>query len=58
MQTEILAPTEENIKLAVEYLKKGEVLAAPTETVYGLIADAFCPEAIEKIFEIKNREKW
>jgi L-threonylcarbamoyladenylate synthase len=40
---------------AVSFLKEGKVVAVPTETVYGLAADALNPEAIAKVFEIKNR---
>jgi len=36
-------------------LRKGEVVAFPTETVYGLGADAGNPDAVKKIFEIKGR---
>jgi L-threonylcarbamoyladenylate synthase len=40
---------------AVELLQKGEIVALPTETVYGLAADAFNPIAVAKIFEAKER---
>src|SRR5512141_2180511 len=40
---------------AVRLLKKGEIVAFPTETVYGLGADAFNPQAVAKIFELKKR---
>ncbi|MEI7509538.1 MAG: L-threonylcarbamoyladenylate synthase [Flavobacterium sp.] len=40
---------------AKEILNKGEVVAIPTETVYGLAANAFDEKAIQKIFDIKNR---
>lgn len=40
---------------AVELLTAGEVVALPTETVYGLAADATRPEAVVKIFEAKER---
>ncbi len=40
---------------AIEFLKEGKVVAVPTETVYGLAADAMNPTAIAKVFEIKNR---
>ncbi|OFS63519.1 L-threonylcarbamoyladenylate synthase [Nosocomiicoccus sp. HMSC09A07] len=42
----------DEIKLAFEY---GEIIAIPTETVYGLGANAKDPEAIIKIFQAKNR---
>src|SRR6478735_6570345 len=40
---------------ATALLKAGEVVAVPTETVYGLAADAFNPAAVAKIFEVKGR---
>ena len=42
-------------KPAVEFLRKGELVALPTETVYGLAADALNPIAVAKIFEAKER---
>lgn len=44
-----------NINLALEQLKQGNVVAIPTETVYGLAADATNETAIRKIFSIKKR---
>jgi len=43
------------IEKAVKLLKSGELVAFPTETVYGLGADASNPDAVRKIFEAKNR---
>jgi L-threonylcarbamoyladenylate synthase len=45
----------ETIRQAAEIIKTGGVVAFPTETVYGLGADAFDPIAVARIFEIKNR---
>lgn len=44
-----------SLKAAVATLKKGGLVAFPTETVYGLGADASNPEAVAKIFQAKNR---
>jgi L-threonylcarbamoyladenylate synthase len=44
-----------SIERAVKLLNKGNVVAFPTETVYGLGADALNPYAVAKIFEAKNR---
>lgn len=60
MQTRILKinPTKPQIsmiKQAVQLIRKGEVVAFPTETVYGLGADALNPSAVKKIFEAKGR---
>jgi len=42
---------------AVALLRKGECVALPTETVYGLAADALNAEAVAKIFEVKSRPR-
>ena len=44
-----------SIELALETLKQGDVVAIPTETVYGLAADATNETAVKKIFSIKKR---
>lgn len=44
-----------DIDKAAEYLKNGELVAIPTETVYGLAANAFDTQAVTKIFKAKNR---
>lgn len=46
---------KEGVKRAVELLGHGEVVALPTETVYGLAADATNAEAVARIFEVKER---
>ena len=43
------------IQIAARVIKKGGLVAFPTETVYGLGADAFNPVAVSKIFKVKNR---
>jgi L-threonylcarbamoyladenylate synthase len=40
---------------AAELLRRGEVVALPTETVYGLAANALNPQAVARIYEIKGR---
>ena len=47
--------TRETIRRAVTMLQSGEVVALPTETVYGLGADALNAEAVAKIFTAKDR---
>src|SRR4030043_1822968 len=44
-----------SIHHAAEIIKKGGLVAFPTETVYGLGADAFNPIAVARIFEVKKR---
>ena len=55
METKILESTKENIKLAADLLKDGGLVAFPTETVYGLGADALNPEAVGKVYAAKGR---
>lgn len=56
MQTEtVAAGSAYALSRAVELLRAGEIVALPTETVYGLAADAFNPSAVAKIFEAKER---
>ena len=45
----------EDISRAAALLEEGEVVAIPTETVYGLAANIFDEDAIRKIFEVKQR---
>ncbi len=46
------------ISRALTLLRAGEVVALPTETVYGLAADALSAEAVVKIFETKERPRF
>jgi L-threonylcarbamoyladenylate synthase len=48
-------PEAEIIREAARVLKKGGVIAFPTRCLYGLGADAFNPEAVDRIFKIKQR---
>jgi L-threonylcarbamoyladenylate synthase len=48
--------TQEDLKKAVEVLRQGGVILYPTDTVWGLGCDATNPEAVKRIFEIKQRE--
>lgn len=46
---------QDEIDQAVEALREGQLVAFPTETVYGLGADATNPDAVRRIFELKGR---
>lgn len=48
---------QREIEKGVKILQKGGVIAFPTDTVYGLGADAFNAAAVERIYKIKNRPK-
>ena len=51
----VLPPTEENLLRAAAELAAGRLVSFPTETVYGLGANALDPIAISRIFEAKRR---
>jgi L-threonylcarbamoyladenylate synthase len=51
----VLQPTPENLRLLGEALRQGELVAMPTETVYGLAGNAFDENAVTKIFSVKER---
>ncbi|MDR0538980.1 MAG: threonylcarbamoyl-AMP synthase [Spirochaetaceae bacterium] len=53
--TRIMPATVENIAAAAAAITEGRLVAFPTETVYGLGADAFNPAALACVFEVKNR---
>src|SRR5215469_15501044 len=46
---------QDAVRRATELLRAGEVVALPTETVYGLAANALDPRAVSRIFTIKGR---
>lgn len=47
--------TDKDLEEAAAFLKRGEIVAIPTETVYGLAADVFQEAALQKIFKAKGR---
>lgn len=55
MITRILPPTDAAIAEAAALIRAGELVAFPTETVYGLGADGLNREAVAKIFQAKGR---
>ena len=54
----ILASSKDAVSKAVSYLDKGELVALPTETVYGLAADATNGKAVANIFKTKGRPQF
>jgi len=55
METRIFENTTEDLKAAAELIQNGETVIFPTETVYGLGANALDALAVEKIFKAKGR---
>ena len=52
----IVFPTKAGIEEAAQALRRGEIVAYPTETVYGLGVDPYTPGAIECLYAIKGRD--
>src|SRR5205809_6334576 len=55
METRVLAFSDQAIDEAARRILSGEVVAVPTETVYGLAADATSAEAVARIYQAKGR---
>src|SRR6476620_11323588 len=55
MSAKILSPTVPNLKRLAQALQRGELVAIPTETVYGLAAHALDAKACRAIFRAKGR---
>lgn len=47
-----------DLNIAIKFLQQGELVAIPTETVYGLAANAFDEKAVVKIYHVKNRPQF
>ncbi len=58
LTTQISPPTEDALARAAAHLRSGALVAFPTETVYGLGADATNPTAVARIFEAKGRPQF
>ena len=54
-ETQVWEPTPEHIAQAAKLLRRGELVGMPTETVYGLAANALDEQAVAKIFAAKGR---
>ncbi len=54
----ILLPTPANLEVVAATLRAGDLAALPTETVYGLAADATNPQAVLKIYTAKGRPQF
>src|SRR5437764_2178372 len=58
LRTSSAAEKNKAVRHAVELLRKGEIVALPTETVYGLAANALDALAVARIFEAKERPRF
>ena len=53
--TKVEDVSETSIMEAVKLLDKGQLVAIPTETVYGLAADSSNSEAVKEVYRVKGR---
>ena len=51
----IFVVMEEDLKTAVEVMRKGGVILYPTDTIWGIGCDATNAEAVDKVYKIKKR---
>ena len=51
----IYKPNRTNLKKAKKYIENNNVIGIPTETVYGLAANAYSNKSVKKIFILKKR---
>ncbi len=58
MAADLLIPDDAALERAADILRAGGLVAMPTETVYGLAADATSPEAVARIYEAKARPRF
>jgi L-threonylcarbamoyladenylate synthase len=58
VETKVLEPTTEGLRTAGEIIRDRGLVAFPTETVYGLGANALSAEAVVRIFEAKGRPRF
>jgi len=55
--SDVVQAGHDAFSLAASALRSGQLVVIPTDTVYGLAADAFAPGATEKVFELKKRPR-
>jgi L-threonylcarbamoyladenylate synthase len=57
METRLISAADPNaVRLALQVVQSGRLVAFPTDTVYGLAADPFSPAAVERLFAAKDRD--
>jgi len=52
----LVPPTPEGLAIAADAIRNGEVVAYPTDTVYGLGVNPFSEDAVRRLFEVKQRD--
>lgn len=56
VEIDLVYPQPEVIREAAAVVRRGGIVALPTETLYGLGADPFNPRAVERIYQVKGRD--
>jgi len=55
VRVDLVAPQRDAIEEAAKWILRGEVVAIPTDTLYGLAVDPFQTAAVERLFDVKGR---
>ena len=56
VEVDCRCPRREAVELAANVIKRGGLVVAPTDTVYGILADPFNPEAVTRVYRVKGRD--
>jgi L-threonylcarbamoyladenylate synthase len=53
----IVKKSSESAPLVAGFINRGELVCSPTDTLYGILGSALSPEAVEKVYRVKGRER-
>jgi len=56
LEADCRCPQEEVVERAAEVIRRGGLVVAPTDTVYGILADPFNPDAVGRVYRVKGRD--
>ena len=57
MPNKLISSLQKQVEQAISILKEGGIVAFPTDTVYGLGAAVNLPQAVERVYQVKERPK-
>ncbi len=55
--SKVVSPSDKVVDQCVRVLQRGGIIAVPTDTIYGFAVSALNSEAIEKLYQLKGRDK-
>ncbi|MCE4628333.1 MAG: threonylcarbamoyl-AMP synthase [Desulfurococcales archaeon] len=57
LEADCYCPDRRVVEEAVRTIRAGGIVVAPTDTLYGLLADPFNPRAVERVYRVKKRSR-